>query len=256
VLADIERVGGELETARAHVAARSRQAARRIAESVRVEPGTAEIEDLLARVDEDAGPSELADVYAAAEEARRAPAFWLPQLASAVEQLRTNAARARRHAAEAAQYLEGIAAIGVDPTDPHVSSVVAGLNDVVARQRDLSESLRDDARLLIADGERAAANRLLAARLRERFRADGFDVRSAGDGRYDTLSLSRPGQPGLCAQVTVGRGEIRHRTIADGGVDHADWCAALDRSIATYCEQLADSGIGVHVVDRRPEVTS
>lgn len=266
VLADTERVDARLGTVRVFLAERSRQAAARIAESVRLRPGStgraspaaAEIEHLLTMVDADAGAGELADVYAAAEEARRAPAFWLPQLTAAVEQLRTNTARARRHAAEAAQYLEGIAAIDVDPTGPYVSSVVAGLNDVVARERDLSESLRDDARLLIADGERAAANRLLADRLRARFRADGFDVRNVGDaGSREVFELTRPGRPGHCARVSVGRGEIRHRTVVDRGVDHradVEWCTTVDRSIAAYCDQLTESGIGVHVVDSRPVV--
>jgi hypothetical protein len=263
VLAETERVTRDLQVARAFLAEHRRRTARRIAESARTgtaertdpapkstrdiadrprpeaprlpepDPGVvAEIDQLLADVPEDAEPRELTQLHAAAAEARRAPAFWLPQLASAVEQLRVNTARARRHAAEAAEYLEGIAAIDIDPTDPHVSSVLAGLNDVVAGQRDMSESLRDDARLLIADGELAAANRLLADRLRECFRADGFDVRStSAAGNYEVLEVTRAGLPLHSARVSVGRGEISHRTSVGGAPEspdqprtHRGWC--------------------------------
>jgi len=222
----------------------------------------AEIDRLLALVDDDAGPAELANAYAAAEEARRAPAFWLPQLARVVEELCANTARARRYADEAAAYLEGIAAIGVDPTDPLVSSVVAGLNEVVVRERDLSESLREDARLLIANGERAAAEQLFAERLRESLRADGFDVHSSGEsGRYEVLELTRQDRPRHSARVSIGRGEIRHRTTvgrAPVSADHrrldAEWCAAVDHSISKYGQQLDGSGISMRIVDSSPEV--
>jgi hypothetical protein len=270
VLADAEKVTGELDAARAYLAEHRRRTARRIAGSGRrrppshppalaagrpVDPGVpVEVDQLLATVPEDAEPDELADVYAAAAAARTAPAFWLPQLAMVVEQLRTNGARTRRRATEAAGYVEGIVAIDVDPADPHVQAVVAALDEVVARQRDLSESLRDEARLMIANGERTAAGRLLADRLRDRLRADGFQLRTVGDpGEYEVIELTSPGRPEQAAYVRVGRGEISYRTVVRRADQHrtdAEWCEAVEGSIARYGRQLSDSGIGVHAVER------
>jgi hypothetical protein len=211
----------------------------------------AEVDRLLATVPGDVGPTELAGVYAAAVGARETAGSRLPELRMAVEQLRTNAARTRRHATEAAAYLEGIAAIDVDPAEPRVRRVVAGLDEVVAGLRDLSESLRDDARLLIANGEHAAANRLLADRLRKRLRADGFDVRTVDrSGQHEVIELTRPERPAHTGRVRVGRGEISYRTT--GSTDHGDtdaeWGEAVAGSIGRYGRELADSGIGVQAV--------
>jgi hypothetical protein len=253
VLAHAERVAAELTAARRYLA----QYRRRAAGGAVRDPG--EIDDLLGTAPADAEPEELADLYAAAAASRAAPELWRPQLALAVEQLRTNAARARRHATEAAAYLDGIAALDVDPADPQVRRVRAGLNEVVAGERDLSESLRDDTRLMIAAGERNAANRLLADRLGERFRADGFVVRILPKaGPYEVIEVTRPGRPLHRSQVTVGRGRISSRTVARrtlvgaGARVDAEWSAAVAGSIAGYGRELSDSGIGVHVVRSEP----
>jgi len=278
VLADVGTVLEQVTAVRAYLAEHHRRTARRIAGfggsrvagtagqgTCRSGPGaaarppephprvSAEVERLLATAPGDVEPAELAAVYAAAGEK---PARGLPELRMAVEQLRANADRTRRHASEAAAYLEGIAAIDVDPAGPRVR-LVAALDEAVAGRRDLSESLRDDARLLIANGERTAANRLLADRLRERLRTDGFDVRTVDrSAEHELIELTRPERPEHTGRVRVGRGEISYRTA--GSADHRgtdeQWGEAVAGSIARYGRELGDSGVGVLAIGSAVEV--
>lgn len=273
VAAGTERLAVAVAAAREYLTEHRRRTARVIADSARsrAADGTrpaaadpdvhADIDRLLAGVPEDAEPNELAGVHAAAEAARTESAVWHPELRTAVEQLRSNAERGRRRAIEAAGYLEGLAAIdaanleglaAIDagPADERAHRLLRDLDEVVAGRRDLSESLRDDARLLIAHGEIDAAVRLLAHRLQDHLRADGVDVRVLGRSGDRSL-IESTGWARSC-RVAVGRGEISYRIgaaaggAAPGGAD-ADWCDAVAGSIARFGRQLAGGG-GPHVI--------
>lgn len=272
VTADAERTVAECTAVRSYLAEHRRRTAAVIAESVRsraanrsqpssrppgADPGvSAAVDRLLATVPEDAEPGELAGVHAAALAARVEPSVWLPELETAVERLRTNVARSRRQASEAAGYLESIAAIDVDQADPRIRHLVMGLGEVVAGERDLTESLRDNARLITAAGESTAANRLLADRLRDHLRADGFDVGPVSrSGRHETMEVTHPALTACAGRVRIGRGEISYRVAVcvTPDRDHhrwdAEWRAAVAGSITRYGWRLADSGIGVHMID-------
>src|SRR5262249_48722201 len=172
----------------------------------------AEIESWLAKLDREAEPDDLRQALDAAERASQSPNLWLVQLGRTVQRINAKLDKRRRQAPGAAAHPGGLAGGGPGPGHPRGGRGVQRPQRV-AGETDLTESLRDEAHLLIAEWERVARTRDLTAKIRALLEEGGFDVQADFDlagHPYDPLKVAWPGRPDHSAYIRVDGDEISH----------------------------------------------